>query len=61
MPAGLFVGGSVCVSRTFVNSSGSAKPIRTGLTTKDAPKRRNDDGIGHVAPRATCEAPRAAA
>ena len=66
-PAGLFVGQSVsqsvsvCVQATFVNSSGSAKPIRTGPTPKDAPKRRNDDGDGHVAPRATCEAPRAAA
>ena len=64
MPAGLFVGGSVsqCVCpRTFVNNSGSAKPIRTGQTPKDAPKRRNDDGVGHVAPRATCDPPRAAA
>ena len=47
--------------RTFVNSAGSAKPIRTGQTPKDAPKRRNDDGVGHVAPRATCDPPRAAA
>ena len=67
-PGCLFVGQSVsqsvsqCVCpRTFVNSSGSAKPIRTGQTPKDAPKRRNDDGVGHVAPRATCDPPRAAA
>ena len=56
------VGGSVSqfvCPRTFVNSSGSAKPIRMGQTSKDAPKRRNDDGDGHVAPRVTCEAPRA--
>ena len=55
----------VCVSvqcpRTFVNSSGSAKPIRTGQTPFDAPKRRNDDGVGHVAPRATWHVPRVAA
>ena len=67
-PAGLFV--SVCVDqsvsqsvcpRTFVNSSGSAKPIRTGQTPKDAPELGNDDGVGHVAPRVTCDPPRAAA
>ena len=52
----------VCVCpRTFVNSSGSAKPIRAGQTPFDAPKRRNDDGVGHVAPRATWHVPRAAA
>ena len=54
----------VCVSvspRTFVNSSGAAKPIRTGQTPFDAPKRRNDDGVGHVALRATWHVPRAAA
>ena len=53
----------VCVSvspRTFVNSSGAAKPIRTGQTPFDAPKRRNDDGVGHVALRATWHVPRAA-
>ena len=50
----------VC-SSISVNSSGSAKPIRTGPTPKDAPKRRNDDGVGHVAPRVTCDPPRAAA
>ena len=65
MPAGLFVGGSQSVSsvcpRTFVNSSGSAKPIRTGPTPKDAPEIGNDDGGGHVAPRVTCDPPRAAA
>ena len=62
-PAGLFVGGSVsgCVCpKTFVNSSGSAKPIRTGPTPKDAPEIGNDDGGGHVAPRVTCDPPRAA-
>ena len=59
----LFVGQWVCqfvCPRTFVNSAGSAKPIRPAEVSKDAPKRRNDDGDGHVAPRATCEAPRAA-
>ena len=58
--AGLFVGQCVC-PRTFVNSAGSAKPIRPAEVSKDAPKRRNDDGDGHVAPRATCAPPRAAA
>ena len=47
--------------RTFVNSAGSAKPIRPAEVSKDAPKRRNDDGDGHVAPRVTCDPPRAAA
>ena len=56
----LFVGGWVC-PRTFVNNSGTDGPIWTRQTPKDAPKRRNDDGVCHVAPRATCEAPRAAA
>ena len=51
---------SVCPS-VFVNSSGSAKPIRTGQTPKDAPEIGNDDGVGHVAPRVTCDPPRAAA
>ena len=68
MPAGLFVGQSVsqsvgqCVCpKTFVNSSGSAKPIRTGQTPKDASEIGNDDRIGHVAPRVRCDPPRAAA
>ena len=55
---------SVCVSvcpRTFVNSSGTEGRIRTRQTPKDAPKRRNDDGVCHVAPRATWHVPRAAA
>ena len=56
----LFVGGYVC-PRTFVNNSGTDGPIRTGQTPKDAPKRRNDDGVCHVAPRATWHVPRAAA
>ena len=67
-PGGLFVSQwvsqsvSQCVCpRTFVNSSGSAKPIRTGPTPKDAPELGNDDGGGHVAPRVTCGLPRAAA
>ena len=64
MPAGLFVcmsvSGCVC-PKTFVNSAGSAKPIRPAEVSKDAPKRRNDDGVGHVAPRVTCDPPRAAA
>ena len=63
-PGGLFVGGSVSQSvcpKTFVNSSGSAKPIRTGQTPNDAPEIGNDDGVGHVAPRVTCDPPRAAA
>ena len=59
--------GPVCLSvsqsvpRTFVNSSGTDGPIRTRQTPKDAPKRRNDDGVCHVAPRATWHVPRAAA
>ena len=36
----------------FVNSAGTAEPIRTGDGSFDAPERRNDDGGGHVAPRA---------
>ena len=36
-------------------------PICTRQTPKDAPKRRNDDGVCHVAPRATWHVPRAAA
>ena len=51
---------SVC-SSVFVNSSGSAKPIRMRPTPKDAPELGNDDGVGHVAPRVTCDPPRAAA
>ena len=51
---------SVCWSIS-VNSSGSAKPIRTGPTPKDAPELGKDDGVGHVAPRVTCDPPRAAA
>ena len=67
MPAGLFVGQSVSQSvsqyvcpRTFVNSAGSAKPIRPDEVSKDAPEIGNDDGVGHVAPRVTCDPPRAA-
>ena len=60
LPAGLFVCQSVC-PRTFVNNSGTDGPIRTRQTPKDAPKRRNDDGVCHVAPRATWHVPRAAA
>ena len=41
----------------FVNSAGKAGPIRTGDGSIDAPERRNDDGGGHVAPRATCHVP----
>ena len=59
-PACLSVGQSVC-PKTFVNSSGSAKPIRTGPTPKDAPELGNDDGVCHVAPHVTCDTPRAAA
>ena len=55
-----WVSQSVC-SSVFVNSSGSAKPIRTGPTPKDAPEVGNDDGGGHVAPRDTSGPPRAAA
>ena len=64
MPAGLFVGQSVSqyvCPRTFVNSSVSAKPIRTGPTPKVAPEIGNDDRVGHVAPRVTCDPPRATA
>ena len=56
----LFVSMCVC-PRTFVNSGGTAGPIRTKQTPKDAPKRRNDDGVCHVTPRATWHVPRAAA
>ena len=45
----------------FVNSAGTAGPIRTGDGSFDAPERRNDEGGGHVAPRATWHVPRAAA
>ena len=45
----------------FVNSARTAGPIRTGDGSFDAPERRNDDGGGHVAPRATWHVPRAAA
>ena len=61
---GLFVCECVCQSvcpRTFVNNSGTAGPICTRQTPKDAPKRRNDDGVCHVAPPATWHVPRAAA
>ena len=40
----------------FVNSAGIAGLIRTGDGSFDAPERRNDDGGGHVAPRATWHA-----
>ena len=46
--------------RTFVNSAGSAKPIRPAEVSKHAPEIGNDDGVGHVAPRVTCDPPRAA-
>ena len=45
----------------FVNSAGTAGLILTGDGSFDAPKRRNDDGGGHVAPRATWHVPRATA
>ena len=38
----------------FVNSAGTAGPIRTRDGSFDALERRNDDGGGHVALRATC-------
>ena len=57
---GQSVSQSVC-PKTFVNSSGPVKPIRTGPTPKDAPELGNDDGVCHVAPRVTCDPPRAAA
>ena len=44
-----------------MNNSGTDGPIWTRQTPKDAPKRRNDDGVCHVAPRATWHVPRAAA
>ena len=37
----------------FVNSAGTAGPIRTSIGSFDVPERRNDGG-DHVAPRATC-------
>ena len=48
----LSVSVSVC-PRTFVNNSGTDGPIWTRQTPKDAPKRRNDDGVCHVPPRGT--------
>ena len=56
-------GMQVVCPRTFVkmNSGRTDGPIWTRQTPKDAPKRRNDDGICHVAPRATWHVPRAAA
>ena len=51
---------AVC-PRTFVNNSRTDGPIWTRQTPKDAPRRRNDDGICLVAPRATWHVPRAAA
>ena len=42
MPAGLFVCQFVC-PRTFVNSAGSAKPIRPAEVSKDAPEIGNDE------------------
>ena len=48
-------------STGFVNSAGTAGPIRTEDGSFDAPERRNDKGSGHVAPRATWHVPRAAA
>ena len=45
----------------FVNSVGTAGPIRTRDGSFDAPERRNDDGGGHVALHATCHVPCAAA
>ena len=37
--------------KDFVNSAGTAGPIRTRDGSFDAPERRNDDGGGHVALR----------
>ena len=45
----------------FVNSGRTDGRIWTGPSPFDAPKRRNDDGIRHVAPRVTWHVPRAAA
>ena len=58
---GLFVSLSDVCPRTFVNSGRTDGPIWTRQTPKDAPKRRNDDGVCHVAPRATWHVPRVAA
>ena len=58
--AGLFVSQSGCSSISVI-SAGSAKPIRPAEVSKDAPEIGNDDGVGHVAPRVTCDPPRAAA
>ena len=41
-----------------MNSAGTAGPIRTRDGSFDAPERRNDDGGGHVALRATWHVPR---
>ena len=45
----------------FVNSGRTDGRIRTGPSPFDAPKRRNDDGMCHVAPRVTGHVPRATA
>ena len=45
----------------FVNSAGTAGPIRTGDGSFDAPEQRNVDGGGHVASRSTWHVRRAAA
>ena len=45
----------------FVNSGRTDRRIRTGPSPFDAPKRRNDDGMCHVALRVTWHVPRAAA
>ena len=48
----LSISQSVC-PKTLVNSGRTDSPIWTRQTPKDAPKRRNDDDVCHVAPRAT--------
>ena len=45
----------------FRNSGRTVGRIRTGPNPFDAPKRRNNDGMCHVAPRVTWHVPRAAA
>ena len=63
----LFVGQSVsqsvsqCVQRLSLIAPDRRSRSGTGETPKDAPEIGNDDGVGHVAPRVTCDPPRAAA
>ena len=49
--------GCLSVSLCVQGLSSIAPPIRTEPAPKDGPKRGNDDGDGHVAPRVTRDVP----